>query len=71
MGVGRLGEKLWNKDDQVWNVDGEPISYRVSWTSSTDQQDRTRDFDDIDNGYDFYQDCLKDAGCLNVTWAHV
>ncbi|MEX5236011.1 hypothetical protein [Kocuria arenosa] len=66
-----MTEKLWNKATGKWEIDGTPISYRVTWKSIDDGAEHTREFTDIDQGYDFYQDMLKSAKTYGATWDHL
>jgi hypothetical protein len=49
----------------------EPVTYRVTWKSYDDANVHTREFTDIDDGYDFYQHMQKGARGYKVTWEHV
>ena len=65
-----MGEKKWNKRTSNWEIDGVPVTYTVSWENIDDGGYYTKEFSDVDQGYDFYQQRLKDANCINVTWQH-
>lgn len=69
--IGRMSEKKWNKEKGNWEVDGTPVTYRVTWRSvDGGGEHHEREFSNIDHGYDFYQDMLKYAGAYAVTWEH-
>lgn len=65
-----MGEKKWNKSTQNWEIDGVPVTYTVNWKNIDDGMYHTKEFRDVDQGYDFYQRILKDPRCINVTWQH-
>jgi hypothetical protein len=67
-----MGEKEWNAEKGNWEIDGIPVTYRVTWRSvDSGGEQHTRDFSDVDQGYSFYQDMQKSGGAYDVTWAHV
>jgi len=66
-----MGEKKWNKKTDNWEIDGVPVTYTVTWTNINDGKYYTKEFSDIDNGYEYYQWLLKGANCINVTWNHI
>lgn len=68
---GLMGEKKWNATTGRWEIDGVPITYRVTWKSIDTGEEHVRDFNDIDQGYDFYQLMQRDAYSIKVTWDHV
>lgn len=65
------GEKYWNPYKQNWEKDGKPYIYRVTWTSREDGEVYTKDYRDIDSGYEFYEDCKTDPDTKNVDWEHI
>jgi hypothetical protein len=68
-----MSEKQWNAATGKWEIDGVPITYRVTWKHVDTGKDHVhvREFDDVDQGYDFYHDVQRDAYCYKVTWDHV
>ena len=65
-----MGEKKWNGKTGDWEIDGVPITYTVSWKNIDDGGCYTKEFSDVDHGYDFYQQKQKNSSCINVTWEH-
>ena len=65
--TGEASGKRW--DGQRWLVDGEPVTYRVAWT--TDGEPHEERFTDIDQGYSFYELMQKDANAFGVTFEHL
>lgn len=61
--------KRWNGSN--WEVDGEQVTYRVTWRSSDDDSTHQREFTDIDQGYSFYEMVQKDARSHGARWEHV
>lgn len=59
--------KHW--DGRRWLVDGEPVTYRVAWTTGGELHEKH--FTDIDQGYSFYELMQKDANAFGVTWDHI
>ena len=66
-----MGERTWNADKNNWEVDDEPVTYRVTWKNVDDSDEHVKDFTNIDHGYDFYQDLQKSADSYGATWEHV
>ncbi len=70
-----MGEKKRNAEKLNREVDEVPVTYRVTWESFDDAgehiEKHTKDFTDIDQGYDFYQHRLKSRRSYNATWEHV
>ena len=64
-----MGDRRWT--GSRWEVDGKPVTYRVTWESYDDSDDHVREFTDIDNGYDFYEYMRKGARGYKVTWESV
>lgn len=52
--VGGMAEREWNDKTRTWEVDGNPLTYRVSWKTGHGEQ-HSRDFASIDDGYEYYQ----------------
>lgn len=46
-----MSEKKWNAEAGNWEVDGIPVSYRVSWRNIDRGDEHTKDFTDVDQGY--------------------
>lgn len=65
-----MTDKTWNDRTQNWEKDGKPYTYRVSWVD-TDGDRVHATFDDVDEGYSFYQDRLKDPTTTSPTWDHI
>lgn len=59
--------KYW--DGQRWFVDGEPVTYRVAWTTNGEPHEER--FTDIDQGYSFYELMQKDADVFGVRFDHL
>jgi hypothetical protein len=68
---GDQGGKRWNHLRGNWEIDGEPVSYRVSWTDIDSGVRHVKEYADIDQGYTAYEQMLKTAGALGVKWEHV
>ena len=67
-----MADKKWNAEKGVWEIDGTPVTYRVTWTSDDPGgEQHTREFSDVDQGYSFYEDTKKSANAYSVTWEHV
>ena len=66
-----MSEKLWNDKSKNWEIDGEPVTYRVTWISTSDRSEQLREFADVDQGYSFYLDLKKGSGAHAVTWGHM
>jgi hypothetical protein len=66
-----MGEKNWNAERQIWEVDGVPCTYRVTWKSVDGGEEHTREFTDVDQGYDFYLGLQKSAQSYGATWEHL
>lgn len=67
-----MSEKAWNADAGRWEIDGVPVTYRVSWTSvDPAREQHTKEFTDVDQGYSFYEQMQRTAGTYAVTWDHV
>lgn len=66
-----MAEKKLNKKTNKWEIDGVPITYKVSWKDIDDGLDYSMEFSDVDQGYDYYQQKLKNASCIKVTWQHI
>ena len=63
--------KMWNKNNNNWEVDGEPCTYRVTWKEFGSDEVFERIFDDVDQGYDYYEMKRKSIKCHSVTWDHL
>jgi hypothetical protein len=63
------GEKVWT--GSRWEIDGVPITYKVTWTDIDTGEQQEREFTDIDQGYSFYEWCKKSRLCSGATWDHV
>ncbi len=66
-----MGEKNWNAEKDRWEIDGVPIHYRVTWKSIDDGEEHTREFTDVDQGYDFYQQKQRSRHSYGATWEHL
>lgn len=66
-----MSEKKMNPVTREWEIDGVPITYRVTWKSPDTGEDHSKDFVDVDNGYDFYQQMQRSVKASSVTWDHV
>lgn len=66
-----MGGKEWNVEKGIWEIDGTPVIYRVTWKVIDSGEERTRDFTDIDQGHEFYQDQQKSPYAYRVTWEHI
>lgn len=66
-----VGEKYWNKERQRWEKDGEPYSFLVGWTDVRDGEHHEREFSDVDDGYEAYEDKKKQWFTKEVTWDHI
>lgn len=66
-----MGEKSWNATTGKWEIGGVPITYRVTWKVTDTGEIRTEEFDDVDQGYDFYQQKKRTAGAYGATWEHI
>lgn len=64
-----VGERNWTGSN--WEVDGKPVTYRVTWQSYDDGETHVKDFADVDDGYEYYQWRSKGARGYNVTWEHI
>lgn len=49
-----MAEREWNYKSGTWEVDGEPLTYRVSWKTGHGEH-HSRDFASIDEGWEYYQ----------------
>lgn len=63
-----VGDKVWNDATDNWEKDGQPYTYRVTWSDIEGNQS-TKDFADVDQGWDYYQDRQKDS--FGATWDHI
>ena len=63
--------KRWNAEKDRWEIDGEPISYRVSWKNIDEPGEFERIFTDVDQAYDFYQSKRKSYGSYGATYEHL
>lgn len=69
-----MRKKQWNKHRQQWEVldddTGEVliVTYTVSWTKEGVRY--SKDFTDVDNGYDFYERMRKNWDAYDVEWKH-
>ncbi|MDQ7903527.1 hypothetical protein RB614_03240 [Phytohabitans sp. ZYX-F-186] len=52
-----MGEKQWNAATGRWEIDGVPIAYRVTWKVVDTGEEHTREFNDVDQGYEFHPQC--------------
>ena len=66
-----MGEKKWNAATGRWEIDGVPITYRVTWKAVDTGEEHTREFNDVDQGHEFYQDMKRTAGVYGATWDHI
>ncbi|MGW5097806.1 hypothetical protein ACWEQ1_26050 [Streptomyces nodosus] len=66
-----MAEKKMNPVTRRWEIDGVPITYRVTWKNINTGEEHAEDFNDVDQGYDFYQMMQRDAYAIKVTWDHV
>jgi hypothetical protein len=66
-----MSEKVWNKGSQQWEIDGVAVTYRVTWRNIDTGAEEVREFDDVDQGYDFYQMMQRDAHSTGATWEHL
>ena len=63
--------KQWNVEKDRWEVNGEPISYRVTWKETDEPGEFERIFTDVDQTYDFYQSKLKGRGSYGAAYEHL
>lgn len=63
--------KSWNKETGRWEVDGQPISYRVTWRNFDDSEEHEQIFNDVDQAYDFYQSKRKGRESYGATYEHL
>jgi len=63
-------EKIFNKKTGNWEINGEPVTYKVTWKNTDDGKQYVEEFTSIDHGYDFYKSRQKCAFSINVTWEH-
>lgn len=66
-----VGEKYWNKERGRWEKDGEPYTFLVGWTDVRDGEHHEREFSDVDDGYEAYEDKKKQWFASGVTWDHI
>lgn len=68
-----MSEKAWNAITGQWEINGVPITYRVTWKDYDDagRETHEREFDDVDQGYSFYEDMRRSADVFAVTWDHI
>jgi hypothetical protein len=69
-----MSEKKWNQETNNWEIDGVPVTsvtYRVTWKIIDDGDEHEREFADVDQGYDFYQNMKKSPNSYAVTWDHI
>lgn len=66
-----MTEKAWNAAAGRWEVDGVPIGYRVTWRNIDDGSEHSREFADVDQGFDFYQAKQRSANAYDATWEHL
>lgn len=67
-----MSEKAWNASTGEWEIDGVPITYRVTWkTFEPAGAERSREFSDIDQGHSFYEMMRRDSNSFDATWEHV
>ena len=66
-----MSEKKWNAAAGRWEIDGVPITYRVTWKVVDTGAVHTSEFKDVDQGYDFYQQMKRTAGAYGATWDHI
>lgn len=65
------GEKYWNPATQNWEMDGLPYTYRVTYIDLRDMKEKTKDYTDIDNGYEDCEYYEKSGYAANVRWYHI
>lgn len=63
--------KYWNKEQERWEMNGEPYTYRVTYIDVRDGEKHVRDFTDIDNGYEVYEDLDDTWWAKEVQWDHI
>lgn len=67
-----MSDKVWNADAANWEIDGVPVTYRVSWTvMDSGGERRTEETTNVDQGYGFYEDMKRSANAYKVTWGHI
>lgn len=66
-----MGEKAWNAAAGRWEIDGVPVTYRVTWKSMDSGEEHSREFNDVDQGYSYYEMKQRDANSYGATWEHV
>jgi hypothetical protein len=65
-----MSKREWNKGN--WEVDGEPVTYRVTYRSVDDGgTEHVEEFTNIDHGHDFFLSVKNSAGAYDATWEHV
>lgn len=65
------GEKYWNKEKGRWEKDGFPYTYQVEWKDIRNNEYHEKRFNDIDQGYDYYEDKKKEWFTKDVGWKHI
>ena len=71
LSVHEPGQKYWNPNRGTWEKDGNPYTYRVSYKDRRDDQLYTKDYVDIDNGYEDYQYYDKQWYTDGTSWDHI
>jgi len=67
-----MGEKQWNAARNTWEIDGVPVTYRVTWKSVDEGgAEHAEEFTNIDHGYDLYLSMKKSAHAYGATWEHL
>ncbi len=66
-----IDEKYWNPSSQNWEKNGNPYTYRVSYTDCRDGENHEHNYDDIDNGYEDYLYYKRQWYTKNTAWDHI
>lgn len=66
-----MSEKQMNQQTGKWEVDGVPVTYQVTWNDVDTGEKLSREFDDIDQGYEYYGDKQRSPRAVGVTWQHL
>lgn len=63
--------RQWNAISQNWELDGQPYTYRVTYTDRRDGQLYTHDYTDVDYAYEDYEYYDNQYWTKGVTFAHI
>jgi len=65
------GAIYWNAEKCSWETDGVAYTYRVQYRDIRDQEIHTEEYEDIDCGYEAYEQYKKEWYASDVKWEHI